>query len=201
MRPPFFVVRYSILAWDLLRHLTADFAARIGRGVDVDVVLAGHQVGGLGVGQRGAAFDRARRRVRDGQGDAGVLAGFGRPMEVGCGRGAGEPRIGQLPAQLLGGGIVIDIGGAGAGAGVRRALRICRSASLSSSRRKRARRTQRPLPARASQAWSWYSTWFSPCGRQSMAPVSKQRDSGFIPGIGSSFKFRQPKFSGSLWLE
>jgi hypothetical protein len=43
----------------LLRHLTADFAARIGRGVDVDVVLAGRQIGRLGVGQRGAAFGGA----------------------------------------------------------------------------------------------------------------------------------------------
>ena len=43
----------------LLRHLTADFAARIGRGVDVDVVLAGREVGGLFVGQRSAALGRA----------------------------------------------------------------------------------------------------------------------------------------------
>ena len=51
------LVRLDLKA--LLRHLTADFAARIGRGVDVDVVLAGRQIGGLGVGQRGAAFGRA----------------------------------------------------------------------------------------------------------------------------------------------
>jgi hypothetical protein len=43
----------------LLHHLAADFAAGIGRGVDVDVVLAGRQVGGLGVRQRGAAFGGA----------------------------------------------------------------------------------------------------------------------------------------------
>jgi len=33
----------------LFRHLAADFAARIGRGVDVDIVLAGDEIGGLGV--------------------------------------------------------------------------------------------------------------------------------------------------------
>src|SRR5258705_13606303 len=33
------------------------------------------------------------------------------------GRGAGKPRIGQLPAQLLGGGIEIDVRGALAGGG------------------------------------------------------------------------------------
>ena len=33
----------------LLRHLAADFAARIGRGVDVDIVLAGREIGGLRV--------------------------------------------------------------------------------------------------------------------------------------------------------
>ncbi len=43
----------------LLRHLTADFAARIGRGVDVDVVLARGEIGCLSVRQRGAAFDGA----------------------------------------------------------------------------------------------------------------------------------------------
>jgi len=43
----------------LLRHLTADFAARIGRGVDVDVVLARGEVGCLSVRQRGAAFGGA----------------------------------------------------------------------------------------------------------------------------------------------
>jgi len=43
----------------LLRHLTADFAARIGRGVDVDVVLASCQIGRLRVRQRGAAFGGA----------------------------------------------------------------------------------------------------------------------------------------------
>ena len=40
----------------LLGDLAADFAARIGCGMHVHVVLAGHQVGGLRVRQRGAAF-------------------------------------------------------------------------------------------------------------------------------------------------
>src|ERR1700757_3659135 len=43
----------------LLRHLTADLAAGVRRGVDVDVVLAAEQVGGLRIGQRRTAFDRA----------------------------------------------------------------------------------------------------------------------------------------------
>jgi hypothetical protein len=43
----------------LLRHLTADFAGRIGRGVDVDVVLARGQISRLSVRQRGAAFGGA----------------------------------------------------------------------------------------------------------------------------------------------
>ena len=128
----------------LLGHLAADFAARIGFGVDVDIVLAGHQIGGLGIGQRRAALGGARRGVRDRDRNAGVLAGFGGSVEMRGGGGAGKAGIGQLPGQLLGGGVVIDIGGAGAGAGVRRALRICRPASPSTSRRMPGRRRQRP---------------------------------------------------------
>jgi hypothetical protein len=69
-----------------LRNLTADFAARMGRGVDVDVVLASRQVRSLGVCQCGAAFGGARTCIRDRDGDAGVLVGFRRPMEM---RGGG----------------------------------------------------------------------------------------------------------------
>src|SRR5258708_27460445 len=78
----------------LLRQLAADFAARVGRGVNVDVVFAGHQGGGLGVGQRGAAFGRARSRVRDRTRDAGVLAGFSRAMEMPRSRRSGETGVG-----------------------------------------------------------------------------------------------------------
>jgi hypothetical protein len=46
-------------AKSLLRHLTSDFATGIRRGVDVDVVLARQEIGGLRVGQRDAAFDGA----------------------------------------------------------------------------------------------------------------------------------------------
>src|ERR1700760_2641887 len=116
-RPPLFFKFNVGLAKRLLRHLTTDFAARIGCGVDVDVVLAGFQVGGLSVGQRGAAFGGARRGVRNSHSDARVLAGFGRAMEMAGGRGTGEAGIGYLPAQLLGGGVIIDIGGGGGGAG------------------------------------------------------------------------------------
>src|SRR5882757_8620199 len=41
-------------------------------------------------------------------------------MEMRRGGGAGEAGIGHLPAELLGGGVVIDVGGADASAGVRR---------------------------------------------------------------------------------
>ena len=57
---PFALIRLvSLNSKALLRHLTADFAARIGRGVDVDVVLARRQIGRLRVRQRGAAFGGA----------------------------------------------------------------------------------------------------------------------------------------------
>src|SRR3954462_8487960 len=42
----------------LFRHLAADLAAGIGGGVDVHIILAGHQIGCLGVRQRGVAFGR-----------------------------------------------------------------------------------------------------------------------------------------------
>jgi hypothetical protein len=105
---------------ELLGHLAANFAAWIGRGVDVDVVLAGHQVGCLRVRQCGTAFDRARARVRDRNGDGGILAGIGGTVKMRGGRGAGKPRISQLPGQLLGGGIIVDVGSALAGARIRR---------------------------------------------------------------------------------
>ena len=56
---PFDSIKWQSYASNLLADLTADFAARIGRGVDVDIVLAGQEIGGLLVRQRGAAFGRA----------------------------------------------------------------------------------------------------------------------------------------------
>src|SRR4029077_17574465 len=125
-----FIFRRSIfLRWRsyLLRHallcyLATDFAGRIGRGVDVDVVIAGHEVGGLRVRQGGAALDRARSSIRDRNGNAAVLAGFGGTVKMRGGGGARQARIGDLPAQLLAGGIIVDVSGAGAGARVRRHL-------------------------------------------------------------------------------
>src|SRR2546430_3648117 len=95
----------------LLRHLTPDFTARIGCGVDVDVVLAGHQIGGLRVGQGRAALGRAGGRIGNRHRNPGVLAGFSRPVEMRGGGGTGKSRIVQLPAQLFAGGIVVEIGG------------------------------------------------------------------------------------------
>src|SRR5581483_9521400 len=74
----------------LLRDLAADLAAGIGLGVDVDVVLAGREIGGLGVGQRGAALGRAGAGVRDRDRDTGILAGFGGTMEMRRRRGTGQ---------------------------------------------------------------------------------------------------------------
>src|SRR5579885_954480 len=64
-----------------LHHLAAQFAAGVRRGVDVGVPFAGQQVGGLIVGQGGAALDRALHGL-EGKCDAGVLAGFSRTMEM-----------------------------------------------------------------------------------------------------------------------
>ena len=49
------VSRYfvALLRHSLLGHLAADFATRVSRRVHVDVKLAGSEVGGLGIGQRG----------------------------------------------------------------------------------------------------------------------------------------------------
>ncbi len=55
VRPLVLIRLVSLNSKALLRHLTADLAARIGCGVDVDVVLARRQIGRLSVRQRGAA--------------------------------------------------------------------------------------------------------------------------------------------------
>ena len=59
VRPLVLIRLASLNSKALLRHLTADFAARIGCSMDVNVVLARGEIGGLGVRQRGAAFDGA----------------------------------------------------------------------------------------------------------------------------------------------
>ena len=71
----------------LFGYLATDFAALIGRGMDVEIPLVGHQVGGLGVGQRRLSFERAFcGRIRENWDlHAGVIAGFGRSVEMGCG--------------------------------------------------------------------------------------------------------------------
>ena len=120
---------------DLFGHLTADFAARVRCGVDVDIVLSGGEIGGLGVGQRGAAFGGGGSDAGDGNGHAGVLAGLGGAMEMRGGRRSGEAGISDLPAQLLGSGIIIDVGGAGRGGGVRRPRRKSRVQAQRDSRR------------------------------------------------------------------
>src|SRR6478752_858109 len=61
------------LGRSLLRDLTTDFAARIGCGMDVDIVLAGQEIGGLRIGQRGASFGRTGRRIGDRNHNACIL--------------------------------------------------------------------------------------------------------------------------------
>src|SRR3974390_1574978 len=72
----------------LLRHLSADFAALVRFGVDIDVPFAGQEVGGLRVGERGGALERARVRS-DRQRDTAILARLPR-VEMGGGGGSGE---------------------------------------------------------------------------------------------------------------
>src|SRR4051795_1453134 len=98
----------ALFCWSvrsLLRHLTADLAARIGRGVDVDVELAAEQIGGLRVGQCRRALGRAGGSAWDRNRNAGVLAGLGRSVEMRGGGGPGQAGIGDLPGQLLAGGV------------------------------------------------------------------------------------------------
>src|ERR1700685_3592986 len=79
VRADYFVTFTSLLIYFvtyLLRNLAADFAARIGLGVHVDIELAACKVGGLCVGQRSAAFGRARRCAGNGNLNAGILAGL-----------------------------------------------------------------------------------------------------------------------------
>ena len=85
----------------LFCHLAADFTARIGRGMDVDIIFAGLEVGGLGVRQRGAAFNRTGLCIWDRNSDGSILAGFGRPVEVGGGRRTGQAGIGELQLSFL----------------------------------------------------------------------------------------------------
>jgi hypothetical protein len=67
----------------LFGHLATDFTALIGRGMDVKIPLAGHQVGGLGISQRRVSFERAFcGRVRENWDLHGsVVTGFGRSAE------------------------------------------------------------------------------------------------------------------------
>src|SRR6516165_922823 len=88
-----------------LDELAANFPAGVSGRVDVDVPAPGEQVGGLGVGQIGRIFERARAR-RNRHGDAGVLAGFRRPVEMGHRGRAGQPGIIALPGELLARGVV-----------------------------------------------------------------------------------------------
>jgi hypothetical protein len=96
----------------LFGYLATDFAALIGRGMDVEIPLAGHQVGGLGIGQRRLSFERAFcGRIRENWDlHAGVIARFGRSVEMGCGCRAGQTGITAFVRELLAGGVVSCMG-------------------------------------------------------------------------------------------
>src|SRR5579859_3253619 len=74
----------------LLRERPADFTAGVGRGVDVEIDLAGVQIGDLGVGQRGRALDRARADVAGRHDRRAVAARRGGVVEVGSDRRTGQ---------------------------------------------------------------------------------------------------------------
>src|SRR5262245_5082230 len=86
---------------ELFGDLSADFACRIGGGVDIDVVAARQEVGRLSIGQRRRSLHRACRGVGDLHRHASVRPGLRRSMEMRSGRGAGQSGIGDPPRHLL----------------------------------------------------------------------------------------------------
>src|SRR5437868_874587 len=78
----------------LLLQLSADLAAGVLGGVDVDVVQAGREVAVLRLRQLAFAFGGRRvRNRRERYDDTRVLARLGGPVNVAGGRGAGEPAV------------------------------------------------------------------------------------------------------------
>ena len=76
----------------------------------VDIEAASRQVGGLGIGQRRRPFGRTRGDVLNRNHHAGVLAGLRGTMKMRRGRRAGQPRIGDLPAEFLALRVLGDVG-------------------------------------------------------------------------------------------
>src|SRR5262245_55389644 len=80
----------------LLGHLAADFSALVGGSVYVDVPLAGHQIGGLLIGERRRALERALVGAGNRYNHAAVLARFA-GMEVGRCRRTAQAGHAALP--------------------------------------------------------------------------------------------------------
>src|SRR5882672_12780947 len=74
-----------------LHDLSADLAAAVCVGVNIDVPAASLQVGGLGVGQRCRALGGAGRVGADHEDHASVCAGHRGAVEMGHSRRAGKP--------------------------------------------------------------------------------------------------------------
>jgi hypothetical protein len=93
-----------------LLDLPADFAVLVGGGVDVDVIFAGHQVGGLCVGQHCRTLERAFRSAHERNDDAGIFTLRHRPVNM-SGRGRPtEAGISHAPAELFRGDVEAEIG-------------------------------------------------------------------------------------------
>jgi hypothetical protein len=92
----------------LFGYLATDFVALIGRGMNVEIPLAGHQVGGLGIGQRRLSFERAFcGRIRENWDlHAGVycqvrpVRGNGLRLPLKLGRRSHEVPLAELDAAL-----------------------------------------------------------------------------------------------------
>src|SRR5580698_1978475 len=83
-----------------LHDLAAQFATRVGCGVNVGVPEPALQVGDLTVGQCRRAFERTVERLaffRDPDRDTGVLAGFGRAVKMRGGGRTGETGESAFP--------------------------------------------------------------------------------------------------------
>src|SRR5579862_5163175 len=99
----------------LLRRLdlAADLAALVGVGMQVDVVLAGYEIGDLRVGEDLPAAYRARQLAVERRDDAGIGAGIGRPMDMTRLYRAAEAGIFNIPGNPLGHGVEAHRRGAG----------------------------------------------------------------------------------------
>ena len=81
--------------------MRAELTAPIRRRVDIDIALAGFEIGDLRVGQSGRAGDRAIRAL-EWHGDASICASSGAAMDVRRLGRSTEPEVGDGVRDLLG---------------------------------------------------------------------------------------------------